>query len=304
MAFSILLFLLVVGGASDPETRFLEEYPQAAARLEADQAKVKGTAVLGESNADRRRSSGKQIIYVVDGSTRKFEYSITKQVGRTEQIKRYVFCEAGPKSFQLVRPEPEKPYIIHKVGLKPIDSGIFDQDFFRYLNAPYRIFGSRLIDLLNEKNFRLHHARSIDVRGDSIIEVKFEAGSFNGQPNHFRARLDPKRSWAIVSSEFRLGSETALPEILDVEYRPVAGLPIVPLKVRRTYGEKKELVCEFGQMEFISTPASEFTLECYGLKDVTRFAPENARAFRWWWPVAGVGLLLGAWVLKRFATRQ
>jgi hypothetical protein len=298
--------LIVTQSAVDKsvEDRFLKEYPKSSMELETRLSTVKGIARVFDPKGISQVVPQTSVTFAVNGPVRKFEYSKIIMATNKPTDTLYVVCASGSTSFRLKR-VGESPYQIQGIGSDLAEQAIFRTVFGKYLDAPWAIYGLHLTGLIKAADFRLTTSREIDTDQGRVVEIEFYSGSFNGQPSWYRVRLDPGIDWAIIESEYRPGSSSVNPETLKIEYSTATG-HVFPKRIQSKGLDGKENVCEFSKIEFSATPASEFRMEHYGLKDVTNYAPKDSSHLHWWLIAVAVvvSLFAGSVALKKMAHRR
>lgn len=285
--------------------RFVKEYPGAAARLEDRLLPARGNAFLFKSAGRTQKTSGTFVKFAITRSLRKFEVSIEPGAKAGTQNYTAVYCMAGLRSFRL-NAFAGSPYQVRGVGSDPAQMAEFRTVFGKFLEAPWAILGAPLVDFIRNKEFQLDAAKEVDTNRGRLVEINFRFGTFNEKPNSYRVRLDPALNWAIVESEFRLGS-TVAPESLEIEYSPASSDGrFFPKRIAALGIDGKRQICEFEQVAFIEALASEFTMEHCNLKDVTQFARKPPSPLFGWFvgTVIVVALLALAILLKRLANMR
>lgn len=303
VVFSLTLVTQSVDIDPSVRDRFLRECPSAVAEIGSRMFPAKGDARVFDAKSGDGKRLTNRFVFAVDGARRKLEWTREFKQGKDPRVIRTVFSLDEKTSFRL-KSVGASPYQIEAIGLGPVEKAMFWTIFGKYLDAPGTILGITPAGLISNPKLQISVAREIETGRGRVVEVRFDGKTGDSQPISYRARLDPRLSWAVLESERRMGSSE--PELIEIEYH--SGLPggrIFPKRVKSRAGDGTEAICEFERIEFVSTPSAEFGMEHYGLKDVAQYATARSSPF---WDLLGWGgivvvLLVTSVALKRVINR-
>ena len=288
------------------EGRFLSEYPSSSAKLEAHLSKVQGVGRVYGVKDKQPVGLPTEVKFACNGPLRKFEFSWKVGMGPEARTVSYVRCSAGEQSFQLEK-SGDGPYRIKSIGGDVMEEAAAKSMFGKYLDAPWTVSGFRLSDYMKAADFRIVAARELGDISRKLIEIEFTVNTFKDQPNRYRVKFDPGKDWAIVESEFRLGSSTNKPETMIIDYpEDGSSTPAFPTQIAAQGFNNASTICKFDKISLTAPPESDFKLEFYGLKDVMQYAPNASRSIPGWAIALGVilGLFLGSVALRKLADRR
>jgi prepilin-type N-terminal cleavage/methylation domain-containing protein/prepilin-type processing-associated H-X9-DG protein len=271
--------------------RFRREYPDAAARIQAEYAMLRGRCRLVESGGPpgRKAPAIHDVEFNVDHGFSKA--LIQPKSGPQESRADRVYCLKPTGGFWLVKPPGAKVFSVRSLGDDPKLKISFDNRFGKFLIAPYGILNMRFVEYLSFSNFTLRSAEPVEVDGKRLLRVECDSGA--GAPET-RARttvvLDPEAGWLIHSAELRMDPRKDHVAIgFTVTYQDATG-PQAPLprEIRFLDPTGITTTCAFESIERKPTPESEFTMTYFGLPDIA-----TPRGGDWRLSTLGIMLIAG-----------
>jgi hypothetical protein len=224
--------------------------------------------------------------------------------------------------FVLRRESPSSPWLLIGLAgpqadsLSEFKSKHFDKVVDSYVNDLVRVHRDRLIDIVQQPEFRVIRTRRVQRLGEELAEVTFDC------PREVKARgnpvqggtlvLDPRRFWCIRSYDVRTKTASGRGHLKFqvVNWEEVDGLPVPRHAVLHTEstndGHKNKQKWQFEYDLSVPdrlSPDGDFTLSAFGLPE-----PEGlgrGRGIRWylWAGVLGV-VCLSLAVLLRWRARR
>jgi hypothetical protein len=235
-------------------------------------------------------------------------------------------------AFKIKRKGPESNWMITNNSLpQPDSAGVLSDDADRigklietYTLAGLEVYNVSLPELVSKPEFRLVAARAFSADGRDLVEIDFETPHpLPGKGEEFypvqsgTLRLDPERSWCIVSGTVKtLNSNSTSVVILENKYASGANAaaPLISaeskvLQATMTDGTPNytyETVRIFNLNRPSSLPGEqEFTLSKYDLPEPRGLAPLATTTPKYlYFIAAGVLLFVLAAVLRSLARRQ
>ena len=299
-----MLILALTCFAVTPTDRFLAEYPTAVQELKQEFAEVRGVATTRAVNGNKL---GPPRIYdfATGPGRRKFEFDFpSRTLAGKLSVDRFAYAQLDKRNIEVERTGPTGPYKATAIDDdSPLRRAVFSRVFGRNLESPWSINGRDVAQAVDRGWFAIEDAREIEEQGRKLVEVTFRLTTMK-EPNFYRAAFDPQLHWAIMRGSTWEADPNKLSERYEASYSPAAsGRPYLK-SVHYWNLDGKETLCEFGPVEFASTPAAEFTLEHYLLKSPPLPPrPPNYRLVLIIIALA-VGLLGAAWYARRLASRR
>ncbi len=300
-----MLLLVLACLAVDPKDRFLNEYPAEIKGWRRELTETRGTAVV-RSVKGSKLGSPTIFEFATGPNRRKFEFENTVQTAPGKSsVFRYGYVELDDRHIEVERTGPSKPYSVQGIGDDdPKRRSYFNRIFGSYLNSPWEIGGFEIADAVAHGWFAITEAREVEEEGRALVEVTFRLTTMK-QPRHYRVTFDPTLHWAITKASKWAADPSKPSERYEATYGPTAsGRPYLKT-LRYWWGlDAKENLCEFGPVEFASTPTSEFTLEHYGLKSPPLPIKNPNYLIVIAIAMLAVLLLVAAWFTRRLVARQ
>lgn len=260
---------------------FRDEYTKASANIVEASDHVKGRVKLSTSKRD---TGGKVVRKTIDqghfassGQFGKLELSADRSTGNQKRMIDYVFCLADDRFFTLSKKQSESGYSVEtfgsvpKPGSKPSEYKPIDYKIYigLFLKSAHRYFDSELSRILNPAIIESFEANQIRTDGKNLLRISFKLKADPNQSREFD--LEPEFGYRIVRS-----SSSYLSRVMDstkIEYDET--IPYFPKRITQ-FTPQLEVICEFSDLRFESTPANEFEPGFYG---VPNFASETSQSF-------------------------
>jgi hypothetical protein len=287
----------------DEAARFQKEFPPAAARLEEQFARVKGTCRVwnlepGESKPSRIDDG----TFAIDGGFEKVVVNRCLDNGSVRQCAEIVYCVGKDSVFCLARMPDAKEYTVEGIGSTAGDRAAYLALFGRFVHASTGVNGRSFSQVMAGPGFRVLNAERVIRDGHSLVRVEYEFGS--REPKDTVAVVfDPDAGWVVRSSEYRPGIAPQMGYTTEIEYGPPREGVIPPLRVVFRDARGATSHCEFTSWSFDPTDGSEFTMARYGLPDLVGNKSQRNHAMTFWILGAAAVLFVAAFGLWRLSVR-
>lgn len=299
-----MLFICIACVCADPQSQFLSDYPAQIGQLKRGFADFRGVATVRMVKGAKPTLPG-SFEFSTGLRRRKFEFERTVRLSPGKlSLNRYVYAELDGRIIELQRTGSSEPFIIRGMGDDdPMRLTAFNAVFGKYLNCPWEFGGYDIGDAFSRGWLVITGASEIELQGHKLVEMTFRQTT-SPKPNYFRAAFDPSIHWAIIRASTWETDQSNPEEHYEAAYGSMVSGQIYMKSLHWWEPGGKERLIDFGPVEFASTPASEFTLEHYGLKSPPRpeRGPGNGKMLIIL--SLAVVLLSAAWFMRRLAKCQ
>jgi hypothetical protein len=249
---------------NDYATRFLKEYPSAAAKLISNFKNAKGNIKFSKQPKEgpARQYFG---TFAISHGMNKIEAT---QIDEKWSKNRLVMCSDGDKEFVLVEKYPNSgEYFIADARRGGTTNGRAEayDELKGFYSASYALLGWPLVDILKSPGFRILDARPISIDGNNCIKIAYEA---DGKRLGCKASvcLDPEAGWIIRQASVTKSNGSIYD--ISVAYSSNSGSEITTSHVIfKCPGIVSDV--EFSAWKFEPTPYDEFLIEHYGVSDAS-----------------------------------
>lgn len=309
LLFLVLLVAKTSRGA-DPERRFRDEYPAAAAKLRAD---VLNLVCKGSGQHGKKVTFRAKCIFLGQSAIAIFHYpeDLQANLGAGK-----VNCWTPDLTFTLMQLLPDGPYAITSIANDPaslerakLTIGL-DAENFAF--AAFQLYDTAVADLLADPGFVITRATELSEGGTDLVRIEFDLTQSRSWYQSGHMTLIPSLEWAVRDYELLYrsdhGERATEAGVIHCKRWP-SGI-VFPTTVsitsrtedkgETTAGEPWEM--RFDAVDLNTVTAEQFSLSAFNVPDVVLEARRSSYPFNRWlfWTLCALALATSLLLWRRY----